>query len=62
MTVEAFADIDVVLRRLAGFGANEGLPVEFKDDDEDIADEKFPTGVRFPVIAYANPLRNGGGS
>jgi hypothetical protein len=45
ITVEALAEIDVVLRRGADVGASEGLPKEFKDDDDDIADVKFPRGV-----------------
>lgn len=62
ITVEALAEIDVVLRRGADVGASEGLPKEFKDDDDDMADVTFPRGVLWPMPAYANPLRNGGGS
>lgn len=58
-TVEAFADIEVVrLLLVFGFGNRPGLVAEFNEEDEDIADEKVPR----PWLAYARPLRNGGGS
>lgn len=59
ITVEAFAESDVALRRGAGAGASEGLPVEFNDDEDDIAEATLPSGRRF---AYIKPLRKGGGS
>ena len=59
ITVEAFAERDVALRRGADAGASEGLPVEFSDDEDDIAEATFPSGR---IFAYAKPLRKGGGS
>jgi hypothetical protein len=51
ITVEALAEIDVVLRRGVEVGASEGLPKEFKDDDDDIAEVTFPRGVLWPIPA-----------
>jgi hypothetical protein len=43
MTVEAFADIEVVrLLCVCGCGESAGLLVELSEDDEDIAEEKEP--------------------
>jgi hypothetical protein len=43
MTVEAFADIEVVrLLCVCVCGDNAGLAVELSEDDEDIADAKAP--------------------
>lgn len=58
MTVEAFADIEVVLL-LWVFGTRDGPAAELSEEDDDIADEKLPRAAAF---AYARPLRNGGGS
>lgn len=58
MTVEALADIEVV-RLLCVFGTRDGLAAELSEEDDDIADAKLP---RAAALAYASPLRNGGGS
>jgi hypothetical protein len=42
MTVDAFAEIEVVLRLWAVTGVKEGLPNELRDDDDDIADAALP--------------------
>jgi hypothetical protein len=49
ITVEALAEIDVVLRRGTDVGGNTGLPREFKDDEDDIADVTFPIGFLLPI-------------
>ena len=59
MTDEALAESEVALRLDADAGASEGLPVEFKDDEDDIAEATFPSGR---MLAYIRPLRKGGGS
>lgn len=59
ITVEAFAEREVALRRDADAGASDGLPAEFNDDEDDIAEETFPSGRMF---AYIKPLRKSGGS
>lgn len=58
ITVEAFADIEMV-RLLLADGDSIGLaPVEFIEVDDDIAEETFPRP--FFAFAYARPLLNGG--
>lgn len=50
ITVEAFADIEVVLRLwLFGCGDNAGLVVELREDDDDMAEAKAPK----PWLAFA---------
>jgi hypothetical protein len=39
ITVDALADIEVVLR-LCAIGARDGLPTELRDDEEDIAEAR----------------------
>jgi hypothetical protein len=58
MTVEAFADIEVV-RLLCVFGSRDGPAAELSEEEDDIADAKLPKAAAF---AYASPLRKGGGS
>jgi hypothetical protein len=60
MTVDALAEMEVVRLRAGLAGARLGLPVEFKEDDEDMAEEAAPR--EFPWLAYDKPLLNGGGS
>lgn len=61
ITVGAFAEIDAVLRRDIVTGARPGLATEFKEEEEDIAEETFPR-LLVVIFTYTNPLRNGGGS
>lgn len=59
MTVDALADMDVVLR-LCVFGRSDGpAGPEFIEDDEDMAEAKVP---RLLELANPRPLRNGGAS
>lgn len=48
ITVDALADIDVVLRLCALVGAREGLPIEFREDDDDIAEATLPRPFPWP--------------
>lgn len=61
ITVEAFAEIEVVLRRAPAKGLRVGLAAEFRDEDDDIA-EPAVTWFDGPRFAYPSPLLNGGGS